>query len=65
MRQSRTMQGCYANWTVTVTTEPPDEGGAAVGVPAQVMTSVWDTFRLAVNCYELGRDMDRVEPRRR
>lgn len=59
MQRSKTVQGCYANWTVTLMTESPDEGDEAIEVPADVVTSVVECFRLAVNGYELGRDVDR------
>lgn len=65
MQQSRTMQGCYANWTVTLSTEPAEEGEEAIDVPAHVMASIADCFHLAVNCYELGRDLDRLGSRLR
>lgn len=61
MWRSKTIQGCYANWTVMVMTEPPDDGDEAIEVPADVVTPVAECFRLAVDGYELGRDVDRLE----
>lgn len=59
MRKSRTMQGAYANWTLTLTTEPV-ENEEPLDVPDTVMKSIADSFGMAVNCYELSREVDRL-----
>lgn len=60
MQASRRMRGGYANWTVTVTTEPVDDGVVEIDVPDDVMAMIEDCFDLAVNRYELGCDVDRL-----
>lgn len=59
MRQTRTMRGAYADWTLTLTTDPVEDE-EPIDVPKEVVSAVADCFHMAVNCYELGREVDRL-----
>lgn len=59
VRHSHSMQGSYANWTVTLTADAVDDEDP-IDVPEEVVAAVTDAFDTAVNHYELSRDVERL-----